>query len=71
MKTTEFLQKAKRYIIYANILPKGQHRLYTTPLMIQYTVNTMRFVLMSRISYDEQEMILYDCYYSQPSTTKI
>ena len=49
MKTTDFLQKAKKYIIYANILPKGQHRLYTTPLMIQYTVNTMRFVLMSRI----------------------
>lgn len=69
MKTTDFLQKAKRYIIYANILPKGQHRLYTTPLMIQYTVNTMRFVLMSRITYDEQEMILYDYGGKEPYLT--
>lgn len=60
MKTTDFIRLAKKYIIYANIIPKGEHRLYATPVVIQFAANTFRYLLMTRILYDDQEMIIYD-----------
>lgn len=69
MKTNDFIRKAKQFTIYANILPKGNHRMYATPLLFQYTINTMRFVLMARIMYDETELVIYDYQGTQPYLT--
>ena len=58
MKTTAFIEKAKKNIMYANILEKGEHELYTKPSFIWTSMPIMRFLLKCNIVFDETEFII-------------
>ena len=60
MNINEFIQEAKRSIILANILPKGEHKIYQNPLFIQYSLTTITHNIKVNIVFDQDEMVISD-----------
>lgn len=58
MKTTnEFLKEAKKSIIYAFVQPKSESPLYTNPMFIWTSGETLVYRLSCNIRFDQEEIV--------------
>ena len=69
MNINEFIQEAKRSIILANILPKGEHKIYQNPLFIQYSLTTITHNIKVNIVFDQDEMVISDFFSNETYAT--